>query len=147
MIYISSVWMCKFKVAQIPSSRVVNWNFQHSKLKPYTIFLNLWFLSLFWIVMICFPDGLDDVELVSDCAGRWRLCGAVRRLASCTWRQCSMGPHRQNRVCIAGLGAGRHGVHRLITIVPFVKPSTHLILPQCDVTRRRTNEGSCICLY
>ena len=34
------------------------------------------------------------------------------------------------------------GRHRPITIGPIEKPLTHLISPQCDVTRRRTNESS-----
>ena len=33
------------------------------------------------------------------------------------------------------------GHHRPISIGPIVKPLAHLILPQCDVTRRQTNKG------
>ena len=37
--------------------------------------------------------------------------------------------------------------HRLITIRPIVKPWTHLVSPQGDITRRPTSEGSHICLH
>ena len=39
------------------------------------------------------------------------------------------------------------GCHRPITIRPIVKPWTHLISPQCDITKRQTIESSCICLH
>ena len=39
------------------------------------------------------------------------------------------------------------GHHRPITIWPIVKPWTHQISHQCDITRRQTNEGSHICLH
>ena len=38
------------------------------------------------------------------------------------------------------------GRNRPITIGPIGRLSTHLISPQCDVTRRQTNERS-ICLH
>ena len=37
--------------------------------------------------------------------------------------------------------------YRPITIWPIVKPWTHSISSQCNVTRRQTNEGSRICLH
>ena len=39
------------------------------------------------------------------------------------------------------------GRHTPITIGPIAKPLTRLILPQCDVTRRQTNDVSHVCFH